>query len=203
MTRPLAALVLFVTYLALAFGLRTWRHVRETGRTGFQGISGRPGSASWWGGVLFGGALLLGFAAPVLELVGGIDPLIVPHPLVACLGVAVTVAGISMTWWAQQAMGASWRIGVRDDERTKLVTEGAFAIVRNPIFSCMLITAVGLTALLPNVLTLISAACLLAAVELQVRVVEEPYLLRTHGASYAEYCKRVGRFVPGFGLGVS
>lgn len=38
---------------------------------------------------------------------------------------------------------------------------------------------------------------LVAAVELQVRFVEEPYLLRTHGEGYAKYASRVGRFVPG------
>jgi protein-S-isoprenylcysteine O-methyltransferase Ste14 len=40
---------------------------------------------------------------------------------------------------------------------------------------------------------------LVVALEVQVRLVEEPYLLRTHGAHYAEYASRVGRFVPGFG----
>ena len=40
---------------------------------------------------------------------------------------------------------------------------------------------------------------LLAALELQVRVVEEPHLLRAHGGAYASYAARVGRFVPGVG----
>lgn len=37
------------------------------------------------------------------------------------------------------------------------------------------------------------------ALELQVRVVEEPYLLRTQGPEYASYALRVGRFLPGAG----
>lgn len=57
----------------------------------------------------------------------------------------------------------------------------ALAVVRNPIFSCMLLTATGLVVLLPNVLSVAALACLFAAVELQVRFVEEPYLLHTHG----------------------
>jgi protein-S-isoprenylcysteine O-methyltransferase Ste14 len=40
---------------------------------------------------------------------------------------------------------------------------------------------------------------LVVAIELQVRFVEEPYLVRTHGESYRAYCRRVGRFVPGLG----
>jgi protein-S-isoprenylcysteine O-methyltransferase Ste14 len=120
--------------------------------------------------------------------------------VVAVLGALVTIAGILLTWLAQQAMGTSWRIGVLEAERTELVTTGLFAVVRNPIFSCMLLTAAGFVLLLPNALTLTSAVCLFLAIELQVRAVEEPYLLRTHGEAYAAYCGRVGRFVPGLGL---
>ena len=36
-------------------------------------------------------------------------------------------------------------------------------------------------------------------VKVHVRVVEEPYLSRTHGDAYREYASRVGRFVPGVG----
>ncbi len=42
-------------------------------------------------------------------------------------------------------------------------------------------------------------AALFVALELQVRVVEEPYLLRTHGRRYAGYAATVGRFMPGAG----
>jgi len=39
-----------------------------------------------------------------------------------------------------------------------------------------------------------------ATIELQVRLVEEPYLTAKHGDSYRDYAARVGRFVPGVGL---
>ena len=58
------------------------------------------------------------------------------------------------------------------------------------------------TAKAPVVTTAVSAAallCLLVAVELQVRLVEEPYLLRTHRQVYASYAAATGRFVPGLG----
>lgn len=43
---------------------------------------------------------------------------------------------------------------------------------------------------------------LLAAIEVQVRAVEEPYLVRTHGTTYVRYAERVGRFLPQLGTGV-
>jgi protein-S-isoprenylcysteine O-methyltransferase Ste14 len=199
MSRPLLALSLIVLFYAVVFGLRTWRHLRTTGSTGFHGISGRPGSAEWLGGVLFVVGVALGFLAPLGELRGWLAPLWQPGPWGVAAGVAVTLAGIASTYAAQVSMGSSWRIGVREDERTQLVVGGAFTVVRNPIFSCMLLTATGLLLLLPNALSVAALASLLAAVELQVRVVEEPYLLRTHGQRYRDYARRVGRFVPGLG----
>jgi protein-S-isoprenylcysteine O-methyltransferase Ste14 len=96
-------------------------------------------------------------------------------------------------------MGDSWRIGVDDGERTELVAGGAFAIVRNPIFSAMVVTAVGLSAMVPNVLAGIGLVVLLGALEIQVRAIEEPHLRSVHGRSYERYAAEVGRFVPGVG----
>ena len=50
---PVLSLVLYAVFFALAFGWRSWRQLRTTGDSGFRGISGRPGSAEWWGGVLY------------------------------------------------------------------------------------------------------------------------------------------------------
>jgi hypothetical protein len=47
-----AALIVYAVWLVAAFGARTWLQVRRTDDSGFRGISGRPGSARWWAGVL-------------------------------------------------------------------------------------------------------------------------------------------------------
>lgn len=47
----------------------------------------------------------------------------------------------------------SWRIGVDVTERTALVTSGPFGVVRNPIFTSMLITSLGLSFAVPNALS--------------------------------------------------
>lgn len=200
MSRPLLALLLFVLYIAVVFGLRTWQQLRRTGRTGFVGISGRPLSAAWFGGVLFVCALALAPLAAVLEQLGLVAPLFDPPAWLTELGEQVIVLGTIATLAAQLDMGTSWRIGVLESERTALVTRGAFALVRNPIFSAMLLTGAGFLLLLPNPVTLASFVASLLAIELQVRAVEEPYLLRTHGDAYRDYAARIGRFVPGLGL---
>lgn len=132
-------LTLFALYVALAFGARTLLQKLRTGSSGFKGRSGSPGSVEWFGGVMFVCALALGFAAPVLDLVGVVDPI---APLDGRAGHAVGIVlyslGLVGTLVAQGMMGRSWRTGVDESERTDLVTTGPFAIVRNTIFSAMI-----------------------------------------------------------------
>ena len=101
---------------------------------------------------------------------------------------------------AQLGMGASWRIGVSDDQDTDLVTGGWFSIVRNPIYTAMIVGWTGFALIVPTWLGVCGRRGDRASgLELQVRAVEEPYLVRTHGDEYRVYASRVGRFVPGVG----
>lgn len=194
------ALGCYTLYLALAFGLRSIVQIRRTGSTGFKGISGAPGSLEWLAGIGFVVALTTGVAAPVLEVTGVLEPIdVLDAPGAHVLGVCLFGLGLAATFYAQMAMGESWRIGVDESERTELVTTGPFAHVRNPIFAAMIPTSVGLVLLVPNVVALLGLAALVLALEIQVRLVEEPYLMRAHGPAYAEYAARVGRFAPGVG----
>jgi protein-S-isoprenylcysteine O-methyltransferase Ste14 len=52
----------------------------------------------------------------------------------------------------------------------------------------------------PNLVSLAGLAVALAALQLQVRRVEEPYLLGKHGQAYRSYTASVGRFIPGMGM---
>lgn len=193
------ALVLFLLYAAVGFGLRLLVQYRRTGDTGFRGVSGKVGSAEWWAGVLFVLATVAIALGPVTAL-AGLEPLpVLVVPALQVTGAVLTLAGVVVTFVVQQQMGASWRVGVDEAERTGLVTTGTFRWVRNPIFTVMAGTVTGLTLLVPTAVALVGLALLVLAIELQVRVVEEPYLRAAHGATYAAYAARTGRFVPGVG----
>ena len=47
--------------------------------------------------------------------------------------------------------------------------------------------------------SLLALAASLAGLEIHVRRVEEPHLLRVHGEPYRAWAGRTGRFVPGVG----
>ncbi|MGR7028206.1 methyltransferase family protein [Geodermatophilus sp. URMC 62] len=193
-----AALAIYLVGLAVVFGVRTWMQIRRTGSSGFNGISGKPGSLRWWAGVSFIAALVLELAALILAAAGAVAPM-QGITAVAAFGVVLALVGFVATLAAQTGMGASWRIGVKETERTELVTTGVFALVRNPIFTAMVLAQLGLTLMVPTWLSVIALVALMTAVELQVRLIEEPYLLATHGGDYQRYAARTGRFVLGIG----
>ena len=192
-----AALVLCVVALVVLFGVRSWIQLRRTGSTGFIGISGTPADPGWWGGVLFAAAMVLGLAGPLLAVTHVVTA--DPPPAVQVAGLALALAGFAATLAAQTGMGASWRIGVDPAERTDLVTTGVFAHVRNPIFTSMVAAQAGVVLMVPTWVSGLALVALVAAVQLQVRAVEEPYLHSVHGGGYAAYASRAGRFLPGVG----
>ena len=118
-------------------------------------------------------AVALCIAGPALQQAGVLDPLATLDGSIAnILGIVLACLGIAMTVLAQFAMGDAWRVGVDPSERTKLVTNG---------------------------LTIAGAILLTVALELHVRLIEEPHLQRIHGQQYTTYAARVGRFLPRIG----
>jgi protein-S-isoprenylcysteine O-methyltransferase Ste14 len=193
--------VLFVVFLGLTGGLRMVIQARRTGSTGFNRFRGKPGSAERLAGVLFIAGTVVAPLAPLLDLLGVLSPIpALDAQGVFVAGTILVVAGILLTFGAQLAMGDSWRVGIPSGERTALVTSGPFAVVRNPIFGAALPTAIGFAMMVPNVLAIADLFVVFISLELLVRVVEEPHLLRVHGSAYRDYASRVGRFVPGLGL---
>jgi protein-S-isoprenylcysteine O-methyltransferase Ste14 len=73
-------------------------------------------------------------------------------------------------------------------------------VVRNPIFTTMGATALGLACMVPTALAVAGLALLAWSLEFQVRRVEEPYLRTVHAERYERYLAEVGRFLPGIGL---
>jgi protein-S-isoprenylcysteine O-methyltransferase Ste14 len=191
-------LVLVIVWVGLVSIVRGVVQYRRTGASPLR-FRDRPGSPQWWSRLLSAIGVLLAIAAPLAEL-AGLEPFaILDQPVVRFGGVVLVVLGIIVTIGSQLAMGESWRGDVDPDVRTPLVTSGPFALVRNPIFSGAALTATGLALVVPNVLSLAMLPLFVAGLEIQVRLVEEPYLMRVHGEDYRRYAARTGRFVPGVG----
>lgn len=116
---------------------------------------------------------------------------------VAYLGVGLVVAAIVLVMTSQATMGRSWRMCV-DDRPTSLVTDGPFALVRNPIYVGTILLNLGIAGI-----TQTPWACMIAYaggffVAIQARL-EETHLEQLHGDAYRAYASKVGRFLPGIG----
>lgn len=192
------ALVLIGMWLLVIVGVRTVLRIRRTIDAG-PAVRDRFGTAQWWARAVSTFGFLAIVAAPIVELVG-VEPIPMLDPiLLRVAGAVLAIAGIALTLVSQLAMGASWRADVDPDVRTALVTTGPFQWVRNPVLTGVVATLLGLAVLVPNPLALAGLLISLAAIEIQVRCVEEPYLRRVHGAEYTEYAARTGRFLPVLG----
>jgi protein-S-isoprenylcysteine O-methyltransferase Ste14 len=196
-----AALSLSLAFFLLAFVLRSLVQRRRTGDYGFR--LGSAGAVPRVASAFMVVGFLVVFGAIVRAMMEASDSSRALDRLGwRSVGLAVMALSLIGTWIAQLDLRDSWRIGVDQSERTALVSDGLFRFVRNPIFTGMLAFAIGMVLVAINWFAIAGAVLLIAGLELQVRAVEEPYLLRMHGPEYEIYAARVGRFLPGIGTGV-
>jgi protein-S-isoprenylcysteine O-methyltransferase Ste14 len=111
-------------------------------------------------------------------------------------GAGLECAAAALMVWSQLTMGSSWRVGVDRTEATRLITNGPFRWVRNPIYSAMVTLGIGLAMLVSSIYTVLGTVAMAAFVEWQVRAVEEPYLVSRHERDYARWSATSGRFIP-------
>jgi protein-S-isoprenylcysteine O-methyltransferase Ste14 len=194
------ALVMFSVFGVFTIFIRVAIQLRRTGKTGLIGLRRGAGALDWLAGILFIGGMAIGVVSAILVLQDSLEPIeALDHTALHVVGIALAALGGLAVFGAQLGMGESWRIGVSEEDRTELVTGGWFSICRNPIYTAMIVGWTGFALMVPTWLGIAAVVVITAGLELQVRAVEEPHLLRTHGEAYRAYASRVGRFVPGVG----
>ncbi|HWE22140.1 MAG TPA: isoprenylcysteine carboxylmethyltransferase family protein [Hyphomicrobiaceae bacterium] len=120
------------------------------------------------------------------------------HDVLQVAGATLLFAGIAVLAAAQLNLGASWRVGIKEDEAPGLVQDGLYRFCRHPIYLGLLTALVGYTLLLPTALSLALLAAAYVGARMQAAA-EEAYLRRTYGEAFDVYARSVGRFLPGVG----
>lgn len=91
-------------------------------------------------------------------------------------------------------MKDSWRAGIPDKDKTMLVTSGIYRFSRNPAFFGFDLMYLGVLLMYCNVLT--AGFTAFAAIMLHLQILqEEKYLAAAFGEPYAQYQRRVGRYL--------
>lgn len=116
------------------------------------------------------------------------------NPILQKIGWGFLILSLIVVWIAQTQMANSWRIGIDENNKTKLVTNGFFSISRNPIFIGIMIANIGLFMVIPNAFTLLIISLSIISINTQIRL-EEEFLNKKFRHEYIEYSKRVRRWV--------
>ena len=110
------------------------------------------------------------------------------------VGWALLIISLLFVWFAQGNMRESWRIGIDEENKTALVTDGFFSFSRNPIFLGIMIANIGLFLVLPNAFILLIIALSTVSINTQIRL-EEEFLKKEFGNQYTEYLSKVNRWI--------
>ncbi len=116
-------------------------------------------------------------------------------PVVSASGILVFALSILLGWIISGQMGASWRVGVHEDQQTSLIRSGIYRYIRNPYFLSHFIMYFGLFLVRPSVVLCVLIGSTMALFHRLV-LREEAYLLSVHGKEYAAYKERTGRYLP-------
>jgi protein-S-isoprenylcysteine O-methyltransferase Ste14 len=106
---------------------------------------------------------------------------------------AVVCVLVTIECWVR--MGKNWSMGVIPNRRNDLVTTGLYARVRHPIYALSVLLMLCSVIIVPTPMMIAVAIPHILLMMLKARN-EERFLLTAHGAMYADYCRRTGRFVP-------
>lgn len=110
--------------------------------------------------------------------------------------VGLTAVGFAFCWWARIHLGRLWSGFVTLKEDHHIVDTGPYALVRHPIYSGVMFSALA-TALMKGTPAALLGAMLLTAGFWRVARLEETFLREQLGAAYDAYGRRVAMLVPG------
>ena len=116
------------------------------------------------------------------------------NPILQKIGWIFLFVSLILVWISQSQMSTSWRIGIDEENKTKLVTNGMFSISRNPIFLGIMIANIGLFLVIPNAFTLLIISLSTLSVNTQIRL-EEEFLKPEFGNEYIQYAEKVRRWI--------
>ena len=113
---------------------------------------------------------------------------------IAWAGVLACAVGLLLLLWSLISFKQSFRIGIDTDRPDALITSGIFAFSRNPIYVAFAFVLLGEFLIFSNWILLAYIAGFVLLVHRQV-LREEDYLQAHYGQPYADYCRRVRRYL--------
>lgn len=118
---------------------------------------------------------------------------VLPLP-VQIAGILIGLLGDAVFLCAVLTMKDSWRAGIPESDRTKMVTGGIYSVSRNPAFLAFDLVYLGVLLVFFNIPLLVISV--FAAVMLHLQILqEEKFLPTVFGDEYRNYKNRVRRYL--------
>ena len=121
-------------------------------------------------------------------------PLFTPTLILGWAGALLTAIGIGFAIWARVNLGRNWSSRPTVKEQHELVTTGPYAYVRHPIYSGIMLAALG-TALVTSIFGIVMLVFISITFALRMNK-EEKIMLELFPDQYPEYQKHTKRLVP-------
>ena len=182
--------IYIILYMLVAFVIPTYRTYKQTGINPI--TFGKNDNAHDYIGFIMKVLIVLLFVAVLTySMSEKMYSYLVPISYLQTQILTITglaLIHIALVWIsiAQFQMSNSWRIGIDEENKTKLVTDGVFLISRNPIFLGMIISVLGLFLIVPNALTFFLTITTYIIIQIQIRL-EEEFLQKQHAQDYVNY----------------
>lgn len=109
-------------------------------------------------------------------------------------GFTLVFMGFTIGMLALITMKNSWRVGIKYDQKTELITSGIYRFSRNPYFLSYNLLFLGYLLIFPSVVLLVLWILLMVLFHKMI-LEEEGYLQQLHGKAYTDYKKRVKRYI--------
>jgi len=122
---------------------------------------------------------------------GGAGPM--PNGMAVVIGLALMLANLVTGLASLKDLGDSWRVGVIEEQQTRLIESGIYRFSRNPYFLSYLLMFAAYTVLLQNLVLLLLSFIGFGMIHAMI-IKEERYLAITHGEAYQQYSARVPRY---------
>ena len=111
-------------------------------------------------------------------------------PLAGITGIVLTIAGLGFSAWARLHLGKYWSSLVMVRIGHRIIRTGPYRIVRNPMYTGLLIAFVGAAIAIGELLAFVALGIGIAVVWVKIKA-EEEILLEKFGEEYLQYKRDV------------
>lgn len=134
------------------------------------------------------------YSVLVVEIISIVMDTAIKNNIIRVIGIGVGAAGVIFFGLAVYTMKDSWRAGIPEKDKTKMITKGIYSISRNPAFVGFDLLYIGVMLVFFNGALLVFSLFAIVMLHLQI-LQEEAFLTMAFENEYISYKRKVCRYI--------